>query len=261
MQTGRVKTLPPSEQPRAIAMQQTPRDKIIDRCRKLSRMTIANGASEAEAAKAAQVLSALLTEHQVNDTELSLRRDSIGMVCDSFAAAANRRSAKQEWERVAEAIARLFHLQGYYQYTSQDLYGLGIPTSARERTFYGYPEDVAAGIALLTICHNAMITAAERQPKRQQESFEAGMACRLAERILEIHAARTPPAGKALMVLKDQLVVEEFAAYLKRKGIGLYSHRRFAAPQNATAFANGQRAANSVGLNADQRLYLGYRQQ
>lgn len=230
------------------------RTKIIDRIRKLSRMTTANGASEAEANKATQVLSQLIAEHQVNDTELSLRQDAIGMVLDTFCAVGARRANKYHWERIASAISRLFHCRGYYQFGSADLYGLGISMPTRERTFYGYPEDVAAAIALLTICHNAMITQSERQPKRQQEDFEAGMAERLSERILAIHTARTSPTGKALMVVKDQLVTQEFANYLKRTGLK-FRHRQFATTRDSDARARGRSAADTVGLNTEQRLY------
>lgn len=228
------------------------REAIIDRIRKLSRMTLANGASEAEALKAAQVLRDLMDTYQVNQDELTLKRDSKGCVIDAFRAVGKRdnKGSRPVWQAFGDAISRLFECKTYTSRDWEDLLGLGLQSEVQLRHFYGFPEDVAAAIALMTITYNAMIADSERQKKREQFSFELGFSDRIVARLQEMIDRRkvTKTTGTALIVLKDQLVTDEWARYMQEHNLRFVTPRQAGTPVNREAYARGVASGSRVDL-------------
>jgi Protein of unknown function (DUF2786) len=82
-------------------------------------------------------------------------------------------------------------------------------------------------------------------------SFQRGMACRISQRLNELRKqndaelARHRPTGTALIVLKAQLIEDEF----QKEGVKLSSYRGGWSIGNAKAFSHGQEAGDRVNLS------------
>lgn len=228
----------------------TDRDATIARIRKLSKMTTANGCSEQEALFAAKRVADLIAEFQVDQTELRVREDARGCIRDEFIIY-NRR---EEWTRVVGAIATLFSTRGWREFREDDPFGMDLcPQPSIAVHFYGYPEDVAASCALIAICYTAIQSesltwhkAQRKKTEKSRRSFETGMASRLAERIREMKP-RHEAKGTDLIVLKGQLVDDEFANYCRDNNLRLVASRRSSAA-DPRAMAAGYSAGNKVDL-------------
>lgn len=238
----------------------TQREKIIDRARKLAKMTQTNGASEAEATLAAKLLSDLTEEFGLTQTELTLKADAKGMIADFFQSLEKRRHKRGQtiappWATVGFATSKLFSTRAYLSTDHGDPFDLGISVPVIKLNFYGYPEDVAAAISLTTICYIAMTSSAEKEKtKEEQLSFEIGMADRLKERILQLKAEReTRFIGTSLIVVKDALVTQEYKNYLRDEGIRLSSSAP-SIPLNSAAYAKGQEAGSRVDLGQRAKI-------
>ncbi len=231
------------------------RDSMIERVRKLSRMTTAAGASEAEAQMAATHMARLIAEYNIGQTELTVKVDAQHCIMDEFMDASTRRTP---WSTTCRAVAELFSVRYYFTNRLEDLFDIGVPVSTFVVVVYGFPTDVAATLGMFQIIHNAISHESDifwaglkgRQSSKvaARESFELGMANRLAERLKEIKLAQTPAsAGRGLMVLKDQLVTDQFAAMLKTKGMRLGTARSLEI-RDRGAFAAGHVKGGAVSL-------------
>lgn len=227
-------------------MSEASRDALISRIRKLQSMTIARGCSEAEAESAAAKVAALLAEHNVAMSELTLKADAQGCITDAYAEMATQ---FQDWSYCMTSIAYAFNCKTWLSRSREDTFDLGVACDFVEAKYFGFREDVAAAIALTAICANALATESTAYLRRHGggrsagTSFRRAMASRLGERIREL---RTVPAstGRALVVLKDQLVQAQFRKLGLRLGSTLaseYSH-------NSHAASAGRAAADRVGL-------------
>lgn len=225
---------------------QSPRDKLIERVRKLSRMTAERGASESEAMQAAELVRRLCAEHNIGQDELSIRADAKSCVKDAYVSI---RSKQPAWTRVCVGIERLYGTICWYETKQEDLLELGFDVETAYVVYYGFPVDVACSIATLAICAQALEgEIASRKFKRgERESFELGMCARMNERIREMRGRGLAEAkGQgALVVLKDQLVREEFG----KLGQRLHRTAARATVRDAAAYAAGQRAGDRVALD------------
>ena len=224
------------------------RDSIVNRCRKLSQMTIANGCSEAEAAFAAKKLAALMAEHNVSQSEYSIRRDAAQCLKDELVFMEDSIS---DWATVCLGIQDLYSTKAWMQNFYEDVLELGIPQKIVKVYYFGLPADVAASIAMTQICAAAINTESIAWGKENKlkgrgkalklKSFRLGMAVRLKEIIRGLKPQ--VQTGTALVVLKNQLVTEEFAKLGMKLG-----KARSAGVADPTAYAAGQQRANSVRL-------------
>lgn len=240
----------------------TEREKIIAKIRKLAAMTKANGASESEALKAADMLAKLMAEHHVADTELSLKRDARGCLMGEFRVIDKaKRGVRPNWQKCGARVASLFSCQTYLSSSEEDILGLGFTVPIQIRKFYGFPEDVEAATVLMTIIHTALISASEKQKKREQNDFELGFVDRINVRLQEMIDRKTAakPTGTSLIVLKDQLVTEEYAKYLRANDIWLGYGARYGEGRNNAAYAAGSAAGSRVDLGGT-KLAGGYKQ-
>jgi hypothetical protein len=234
------------------------RERIISRIRKLASMTVERGASENEAAQAALLMSKLLEEFSVQSSELELRSDARGCIKDSIIAF---HADRKPWMEALWAVAELYSCKAWRTYTTEDILGIGLTEDVTHLNFYGFPEDVAACLALgaiIQIARNGGMAEfiktkdARRKGSRVRnialDSFDLGFAERITERIREIIAAK-PKAitGNALIVLKDQLVTEEWANYSKNMRWG--RARAGYTIGDSAAYARGSAHASGVALH------------
>lgn len=233
-------------------MQNQSREALLAKLRKLRAMTTAAGCSEAEANFAAARVAALLAEHNVAESELSIRLDAQGCIQDEFLDFGTGRRA---WQTVAFAIARLFQVECWRSNGMEDPLETGIPMAVIKTKFFGFPADVAASIALTAICANAIATETTawakanriRNSSTKLDDFAIGMSSRLCERItvLRSHVG----LGQALVVVKTEVVAAEFA----KLGLKL-SHGRKMQATDAASYYAGQSAAASVDIGGSDRL-------
>src|SRR5712675_2366720 len=124
------------------------RDSMIERVRKLSRMTIANGASETEATMAASKMAQLIAEYNIGQSELTIKVDAQNCVLDEFIDSSSRRTP---WAECIGTISTLFGTRCYSTVRAEDLFDIGVTTDCFVARFYGFPTDVAAAIGMCTI--------------------------------------------------------------------------------------------------------------
>lgn len=227
------------------------RDAIIAKIQKLRAMTIEAGASEAEAAMAAKTIAKLMLEWDITQDEASIRREAARCLRDHFHVMA---SSPTEYRLCSMAIEELFSVRLWYTKVQEDFLGLGRPQSMVRVNFFGLPADVAAAVSLMEIIQLSLLSesvAAGKGKRRSQdkdrflESFRFGMARRIKDRIHDLIPAPTLSTGTGLMVLKDQLVTEEFAK------LGLNLSVKGAGPKKALdllGYAKGREAGNRLDL-------------
>jgi hypothetical protein len=229
---------------------ETARAALISRIHKLRALAECAGATEAEALAAAAKMAQLIAEHNVAATELTLRRDAQGCIIDFLYIA---QGEKSNWQHIHGPIARLFKVKSFRSREKADLLGLGILESVVTIHFFGFPEDVAAAKAMMKLMELACIreiTAWCKKPrgKTLRPDFETGLYARLRERI---EAMVPPPAAstsRSLMVLKDQLVSNEWAQWLKDHDMTIRKGRNGGRQIDERAFSHGQAAADRVDL-------------
>lgn len=215
------------------------RDDIIAKIQKLSRLTMAAGCTEAEAALAAERIATLMREHNISQTEASVRREAASC---GFADHTEFGTRMGPYQMCATTIARVFDCRCYGTTSRLDIFDTVIIR------YFGLPADTAACVALTGIIANAMTTESERFMARDgrgqglaaKHSFCVGMATRLNERIATF---RVVPTGSALLVLKTQLVAAEWDK------LDLNLHKRKAASvTNSSACAAGKAAGSRVDI-------------
>ncbi len=184
---------------------------LIERIRKLAKFTIAAGCSEHEAAAAAAKVAELISAHNVQQSELSIRADARGCITDDFTEITKNRP---DWADCIMPIAALYSCRTWYKHDYDDPLGLGLPQYTTKFMFFGFPADVAACIATCALIYNAVSGEAAKF-RGDKLSFRAGMIARLRARLEDmertVHRAAAPSGSTALISLKHQLVTEEYA--------------------------------------------------
>lgn len=235
------------------------REAIIERIRKLAKMTIANGCSEAEAAFAAKKLEELTNEYNITQDETAIRLDAEGQVEDIFVVPVGAEGTN--WTKYLRTYWELFTVKYYFSHTEEDALDLGFKVPCVTIHFFGFPTDVAAALALTQIVQVAMKTSVVKYKRnisaKEKTAFQDGFATRIAERLTEIIRARQYKAlnvsdGKGLVVLKNQLVTEDYAKKLREKGVRLGSAQH--ADVRGKAIGAGRMAANAVDLGGGAKL-------
>lgn len=220
------------------------RESVLRKVRALLKLTIENGATEAEAMKAAAKAAELMAKHDlcmddVDVKESGTRHKDHGL--DPI--------LRAHITRVADSVAVLVGARFWVD---------GSGAAATKGTFFGLPHDVEVAGYLLEVCGNAMRrdSAAflkamgfnlldRRFRERKADAFLAGMAERLTERFREMAAARKS-TGNALVPLKNAVIEEALKsdkADFKRARVG----RRDIDP---LSFLKGREAGDRVGLHA-----------
>lgn len=231
----------------------TPRETILAKIRKLSAVTTARGASEAEAAYAARKVAELVREHEVSATELSTRADAAACLTDEF----TELNASDDWLPCASLIARVYGTRVWMHSETADPLDLGMLMRVRRIRYFGTPVDVAAAVATTGIIY-AAFQSESAAFRGDRASFRRGMSDRLQARLAELWDTKRreyagAPTGTSLVVLKDALVTEEFAKLNLRMG----EHRPTGSSRavNPAAFRAGQAAGARTQIDPGAALY------
>lgn len=226
------------------------RDDIIERIKKLQRLNTQRGATEAEALTAASLAQKLILEHNITQTELSIRVDAKNCIKDAFVSI---RAKQPSWTRVAINIERLYGTICWMERKMEDVLDMGFEVETVQVVYYGFPVDVAGSIATLSIIALALETELEGLPRKTKsiarKSFEIGFCDRINERLKEMRqrssdAFRNASKG-ALVVLKEQLVQEEF----NKLGVTLTRSKTSNTSIDANAYRAGRNAGNGCALD------------
>jgi hypothetical protein len=235
----------------------TRRDAIIEKIRKLAKMTIANGCSEAEAEAALRALEKLKESFNVTQDELSLKVDAEGMIEDIFIVPVGGEGVN--WTKYLDEVIKMNEVRMYFTRAENDEL-LGIPIPVVEIHVFGFPMDVAASIATIQIVQVAMKSAILRykpnMSKKEKTAFQDGFAERITERLADMRRNKEMAfvdkraQGQQLVVLKGALVKDAWKDFLREKNLHLgsahYDHAR------GNARGAGRVAANDVNLGGNQ---------
>jgi hypothetical protein len=208
----------------------------------LQQKTQDNGCSEEEALSAAAKLGQLLEEYDLSIDEVGVREDA--SMCRK-----NEVFAADDF--AGTLVVGIKHFCGIIAYTKS---GDG---HAGKYVFFGTPHDLEIALYLYEICAEAMdrdwsdYMEVHGYSMKKRMSFRAGFANRVYYRLIEMKRERDErtrvATGTALMVLKDQLVTEEFKRQLGIKLVNARSGRNMAA--DPTAYQHGHAAGGRVNLS------------
>lgn len=222
------------------------RSKIIGKIRALMNKTVENGCSEAEAMTAAQKVSDMMEEHDIACSDLNFRDETCKE--DKFSLS---RGTKHAVHYCYQAVAAYTGTKGYYSCTRD---------FGSHYYFFGLPVDVEIAQYLMKLIHNCMEKSIRefkesggyekyRHGKTARDSFLKGMACTISMRLQIMTAERRAnmqkSTGRDLVVVKDQLVTEEFnkanirVRDVKNPGIKVGA---------MSAFQHGSEAGSKVNL-------------
>jgi hypothetical protein len=223
------------------------REALVARIRKLSRFTTASGCTEHEANAALAKVRELIAAHNVTQSELEVRFEAARCVTDDFT---ELNSTIGDWAQCAVEIAALYGTRAWCSRGNEDALGLGFTCAVTKVKFFGLMADVAASVATAGIVCSAVSHEAARYSgggRNGRASFRAGMIARLRQRLRDMKGEerKVAASGTALIVLKDQLVTEEYAK------LNLRLRTRYAGrptAHNSAAYAAGGAAGSRVDL-------------
>jgi hypothetical protein len=232
--------------------QLTEREKIKAKIKALAEKTVSNGCTEEEAMAAMQGVGRLLAQYNLTMEEIDVRSSPFKTIHVPI----NRRR-RHPVDGVTMALARLIDGKTWFS-----------PRRAGSSyAFFGQEQDLELVEYLFTVIKNAIDTESvkfkesayyreegEYYPRKTlYVSFQKGMARRIAERLIEIKAANdaelasAKSTGRALIVLKSQLVEQEYKVVEKKLGLrNTYSYAR--APESG-AYGIGKVAGDRVNLS------------
>lgn len=210
--------------------------------RALQQKTEENGASEAEALAAAAKLGQLLEMYDLEIDEVGVRED---------ASQCRKNEVYAADDFAGTLVVGIKHFCSVIAYRS-----LG-DGHAGKYVFFGVPHDLEVALYLYEVCAEAMdhdwVAFMEvcGYSMKKRASFRAGFAHRIYSRLMQMKAERDErnraKTGTALMVLKDQLVTEEFTRQL---GIKLVKSRAGVKASDQNAYEAGHAAGGRVNLNS-----------
>ncbi len=236
-----------------MAEKDAERETLLKRIRALQEKTVANGCTEEEAYAAAMHAAKLLDQYGFSQDEVEFKNEPLS---DATFISHNKQLLGARYVAVhVEAYCDVRIVQNAARW----------PGKAEERSLkiLGRESDTAVAIYLLHLFHSAFWNAwrvyqkehpgigQDRQYEKYRQSFEAGMASRLGQRLAEMKLARAAEmdpnstrTGKDLVLVKNAIVSEEFAKRYPsvRKG------RAARATLHADVFMAGSAAAESVAI-------------
>jgi hypothetical protein len=215
----------------------------------LTQKTIENGCTEHEAMSAMAMVGRLLLQYNLNMSEIDVREQ----LCKTLNIPTNR-SNRHPITFCMMSLGKLFNAKIWQSKSS---------VSGISYNFFGQENDLIMIEYLYKVILAAMNNESIRfkhstvyinafNRKGAYVSFQQGMAHRVSERLVEMkrdqdaemeNAAYT--GSRALIVLKDQLVTEEFAKLNMR----LKKSTVQARVRNGAAYASGRSAGDNVNLS------------
>lgn len=213
-------------------MASDPLERVKRIIRELQKKTIDNGCTEEEALAAAKLMGDLMQKHD-------LEMDEVGL--------------KEETAQCKKNVVRAVD-----DFASSIVVGIGNFCTLKvwrsapgEFTFFGTPHDLEIGKYLYEIISEAMDYGWSEYSElvgysmKKRASYRMGFAHRVCERLRELKEERNRAVtGTALVVLKDQLVTEEFAKLNMR-----LDKARPQMAGDSSAYYSGVSAGSKVNLN------------
>jgi hypothetical protein len=226
-------------------------DKIKLKIKALAAKTVDNGCSEHEAMSAMLGVGRLLSQYNLTMEECDVRQSPCKTIYIDIG-----RTHRHPIDHCVVALANLVSVKCWFHRH------YGKPSSY---AFFGQESDLELVDYLFKVIHRAIETESElfKQDERYYVigeaglrrsatvSFQRGMACRISQRLSELkkqndaELARHRPTGTSLVVLKKQLIEEEF----KKSGVKLGTTRATYRINNRSAFDHGHAAGNKVNLS------------
>lgn len=219
---------------------------------KISKMTVENGCSEFEALSAAAKISEILDEHGMTFGDVKAYSESNDpnkpkMEYGRF----GTKKQIHEVSFIVNQIANLFDCKVFRS----------IINGYKVIQFFGFPEDVAACLALTDTLVIAMefdckvyqkTTSQDVHGKTLRKGFMLGFAVRINERLKEMKTQRTEnkTTGTALVVLKNQIVASEFV----KENIKLKKASQTIRTSNNEAYLAGYKSGNNISLNNNKMI-------
>lgn len=206
----------------------------------LQKITEENGATEAEALNAAKRLGELLEKYNLDLTDAIVREDAAKCVKNEVFAAD---------DYAGVLVVGIKHFCEIIAYTVSN------EGHAGKYVFFGVPHDVEIALYLYEVCAEAMdhdwvsFMDVHGYSLKKRASFRAGFSHRVYDRLMEMKRerdARNASTCRDLIVLKDQLVTEEFA---RQVGVKLVKHRARGGAADPNAYRAGMAAGGRVNLN------------
>lgn len=206
--------------------------------RELQQKTEQNGCTEEEAMAAAAKMGQLLEDYNLNIDEIGLREDAS--------------KCKKNEVFAADQFAGTL-VTGIKHFCGIIAYQVGGEGHGMKYVLFGVPHDLEIALYLYEICAEAMehdwakYMEVHGYSMKKRASFRMGFSSRVYERLMQMKAdrdARNASNCRDLVVLKDQLVKQEFA----KTGIRLVKSSRQVVADNH-AYGHGHAAGGRVNLN------------
>lgn len=223
-------------------------DNIKKRIQALSAKTVDNGCTEAEALAAMEKIGSMLAEYNLSMSEVELREESENCIQDCL---------EIKGKNINNNIGTLLSSISIFTDTKCWIYWNKITV---KYIFFGLESDVKSATYLLSVCTSAMINESYKYVKSlnlvgqgkhrsPQNNFQKGFASRIYGRLYEIKQnnkkQQAASTGTALIVLKDQLVKQEY----ENLSLNLQACSSAKTSYDSDAIQAGQHAANKFNLN------------
>lgn len=227
-------------------------DRIKDKIRALSNVTAANGSSEAEVMKAAEVIGKLLQEHNLSMDEVAIRSE--GYVEEKISATRNKGDSRKRVNGTTMALSAIA------TFTETKVWS----TTADDRTmsyvFFGRASDVQMAKYLYEMIDTSR--RAETSAYKKTEAYKAnpgrgatrtfgmGFGARVARRLLDMHKANQEEeiqargGSNSLVVLKEELLEKAF----KELGMTFGKAKKTSQGKDAGAYEAGWVSGENVNL-------------
>ena len=229
-------------------MQQTAElDRVKGRIRALTEKTVSNGCTEAEALAAAEMVGRLLERYSLTMSEIDVRATP----CVELAVSSGGKR-RRPIDGCIPAIGRFCDCKVWLargdEGVSYIFFGFETDAALAKYLFGAVDAAIATESAAFRARNTSLRDVALR---RATESFQHGMAARVAERLETMHAERTASVaaqrsdGRALAVVKHDVVEAAF----RELGTRLSSSRPTGRRVVGGAFQDGIAAGERVNLN------------
>jgi hypothetical protein len=230
------------------------REDIIAKVQKLSNMTLENGASEAEALLAAKLAAKLIQDFDLTRSDLELKTDSKGCLARTL----STDMELYHWAVANQAIAKLYGTRYFRKIGRENFGDMDLSFETMDISFYGFPLDAEASFSLCRVIYlncvrelNTWLKAKSfrgANRKEQAKGFQVAYGSRLVERITDLIPPPPPSQGRGLIVLKAQLVNDEWLRFATAHGVQERKGTSGMSISPGTINA-GTAAANRVVLN------------
>lgn len=223
------------------------RKKVLQRVRAAMARTVANGCTEAEAAAAADLVDRLMAEYEIDLTETTVGEQEIVRVDIAL----NHHPVR--WS--ATNLATFCDCKVWTDKVRGEMVvcflGLEIDTEIAEYLFLMFQRAIDRETANYTMFNPDLAMVDAASVKVKADSFGAGMATRLGERLLHMKSSRdfTQRQGGFDLVLSKKSLIDEAWGTL---GITLSQGAGYSSKDRA-AFEQGKAAGDKVAINPGVR--------